>query len=263
MCKLVSKCRECGVRYNALDREREFGIGRFTCPCGNVFYARCQATDSHRCRGCKSDISNPYIHPKFKRRPRPSQPHFYPISGHPRVHGPRVINASTPHDSTGFTCSTFLTQWDEMSEYVDLDSDDSDDQDSNGGGSNPQFRDESSGSSSDSDSSNGGGDSDGGDGKGGKMMDKEVGVCSFKCPKCYHTFTVTCRLTDTADCHKCGEDVKPHSWSPRRQIQHKVITNIAVQLVRERLVAQIWLSTIRLIMHLLCEVLTACTVVVR
>ena len=112
-----------------------------------------------------------------------------------------------------------------MSEYVDLDSgsdsDDSDDQDSNGGGSNPQFRDESSGSSSDSDSSNGGGDSDGGDDKGGKMMGKEVGVCSFKCPKCYHTFTVTCRLTDTADCHKCGEDVKPHSWSPRRQIQRK------------------------------------------
>ena len=224
MCKPVSKCRECGVRYNALDREKEFGIGRFICPCSNMFYARCQATDSHRCRGCKHDVSSPYIHPRFKRRPKLSQPHFYPKLEHPRFHGPRVVNASTPHNSTGSTLSTFLTQWDEMSEYVDLDSgsdsDDSDDPDSNGGGSDQwQFRNEGGENNSGSDSSNGG-DSDG-DSNGGKSMDKGVGACSFKCPKCHHTFTVICRLTDRADCYKCGEEVKPHSWSPRRQIQCK------------------------------------------
>ena len=45
ICKLVSKCKQCGVQYDALERDREFGIGRFTCHCGNTFYAKCEATD--------------------------------------------------------------------------------------------------------------------------------------------------------------------------------------------------------------------------
>ena len=210
--KPVSKCRECGIRYNALEREKEFGIGRFTCLCDNVFYAKCEATDSRQCHWCKKDVSNPYIHPKFKRRPKPSQPHFYPVSAaNPSLRGPRVINASIPHDSTGSTlASTFLTQWDEVSELVDVDSG-SDSGGSDDKGSDVQFGDEDSGSDS----------SNGRDSNGGESMDKGVGVCSFKCHKCHHTFTVICRSTDTADCHQCGEDVKPHSWSPCRQIQRK------------------------------------------
>ena len=69
--KMVSRCRECRIRYDALPREKEFGIGRFKCTkptCERMFFATCEATDVLHCRKCKTPVANPYIHPKWRKR---------------------------------------------------------------------------------------------------------------------------------------------------------------------------------------------------
>ena len=68
--KMVSRCRECHIRYDALDREKEFGIGRFQCTkpaCKRVFFAKCQATDVLSCRKCKTHVRSPHIHPRWRK----------------------------------------------------------------------------------------------------------------------------------------------------------------------------------------------------
>ena len=104
--KPVSTCHKCHIRYDALDREKEFGIGRYICePCGHTFYARCEATEMHECYKCNHLVGPPYINPRFKpirRRYTKSD------SPPPRIHD--IINASTPHESTGSTiASSFIT----------------------------------------------------------------------------------------------------------------------------------------------------------
>lgn len=87
--KPVSRCKGgvCGnLRYDALPRCKEFGIGRFLCPnphCGRRFFGYCEATDILRCRKCGTP-SMPYIHPKWRKsRPQSLNPKarsFYPIA---------------------------------------------------------------------------------------------------------------------------------------------------------------------------------------
>lgn len=144
--KLVSKCNKCRVKYDALPRDKEFGIGRYQCTqCKHSFFLRCEATSEQSCFNCKSTIKTPYIHPKFRPLPPPTEPttlkptivinqpqlstkmfissaSFQPVlttssttgtSAKPRPQPPRqrrVIHASTVHDSTGSTASTFITQ---------------------------------------------------------------------------------------------------------------------------------------------------------
>lgn len=89
--KPVSRCRNgaCrNTRYDALPRNKEFGIGRFICPnddCKKEFYGFCQATDKLKCRKCKT-LAKPHIHPKWRKRERKSDLNagakpFYPRSG--------------------------------------------------------------------------------------------------------------------------------------------------------------------------------------
>ena len=105
--KPVSSCRKCHVRYDALDRSKEFGIGRYWCPpCDHFFYAWCEATHRHMCFHCKKLTGSPYINPRFKPIPRGGEIRKF-TAGQPRT--PRIFNESTVHDSTGSTVSTFLT----------------------------------------------------------------------------------------------------------------------------------------------------------
>ena len=74
--KPVSRCRGSGgcgsIRYDALPRDKEFGIGRCICPntrCKRKFYAYCEATDELECRKCGTP-SKPYIHPRWRKRRR-------------------------------------------------------------------------------------------------------------------------------------------------------------------------------------------------
>lgn len=98
--KPISTCNSCHVCYDALDRDEEFGIGRFICiPCDHTFYARCEATEMQECFKCSKLTGPPYINPRFKPLPRSSV--VKKDSPPPRIH--TILNASTPHESTGST----------------------------------------------------------------------------------------------------------------------------------------------------------------
>lgn len=110
--KPVSTCKSCCVAYNALDREKEFGIGRYLClDCDHAFYARCDATQERICFKCNKLTGPPYINPRFK--PETSlRPRRIPLGGPapPARMYCRVINASTRHFSTGSTVGSFITK---------------------------------------------------------------------------------------------------------------------------------------------------------
>ena len=70
--KPVSRCNDCHIRYDAIPRDGEYGVGRFTCTnimsnklCGHVFYRRCDPSDTEVCPQCEAYVSQPHIHPKY------------------------------------------------------------------------------------------------------------------------------------------------------------------------------------------------------
>ena len=64
--KPVSKCYGCRLCLNPLKLKEQFGVGRFVCSCRNVFYCKCQASDSRKCDVCGCRVSKPYIRPYFR-----------------------------------------------------------------------------------------------------------------------------------------------------------------------------------------------------
>ena len=72
--KPVSRCKgdDCGkTRYDALPKDREFGIGRCLCPneaCKREFFVFCEASETFACRKCKTQGCRPYIHPKWRKK---------------------------------------------------------------------------------------------------------------------------------------------------------------------------------------------------
>lgn len=114
MSKMVSRCRECHIRYDALDRKKEFGIGRFQCTkptCKRVFFAKCQANDVLRCRKCKSPVESPHIHPKWRKRQY--VPRSRPGSG---FHQIRSLNPS----AVPFVPASKQQRWEPSFEPVSL-----------------------------------------------------------------------------------------------------------------------------------------------
>lgn len=133
--KPVASCKQCNLPLCPLKRTEEFGIGRFICgnpTCSNVFYGRCQATDTRQCKNCLKDVKEPYIHPRFR-------PPFGPLP--PGVQKPpaRTYNqVSKVHTRTGSTISDFVRQWDETTCTDSLRPDDDDgDNDSGDDGDGP------------------------------------------------------------------------------------------------------------------------------
>lgn len=130
--KAVAKCNHCHVKYDALPRDKEFGIGRYRCTnCNHSFFSRCEATSERPCFNCDNTVRTPYIHPKFKPTHRTRQPvdpttvpyippgsvagvstgaRATPYAHAARMYRKKVVNASQVHDSTGSTASTFITQ---------------------------------------------------------------------------------------------------------------------------------------------------------
>ena len=64
--KPVSTCFQCRLCLNPLEHQEQFGVGRFTCRCGNVFFSKCQGSDVRTCNKCDHAVHKPYIHPLFK-----------------------------------------------------------------------------------------------------------------------------------------------------------------------------------------------------
>ncbi len=139
--KRVSTCHSCNKKYDALPQEKQFGIGRFICHnqnCNRTFFKYCHALQEYRCKECYEIVGSPYIHPKFSRyrsnkekMREPLDPTVtlyepvYEESNQPKYqHGDFpyhldpgrkkrrecIFNPSTPHESTGSTICTFLTQ---------------------------------------------------------------------------------------------------------------------------------------------------------
>ena len=100
--KPVSRCKICHTRYDAIPRNDECGVGRFTCTnklCGNVFYRRCNQSYTAICPQCEAVVSEPHIHPKYNKY----IPTLFNSSW-------ALVPDSTPHISTGSTVQTWLLQ---------------------------------------------------------------------------------------------------------------------------------------------------------
>ena len=219
--KPVSRCRGefCeGRRYDALPKNKEFGIGRLICPnetCNRTFYAHCEATDYLKCRKCKTP-TKPHMHPKWRKRRslnpnaetfRPASredtgPHFNPVSKFEQddlsslealsLDPPpttaastatprrRIFNPSMPHVPTGNTISTFLSQCDfeQNGTEVILDYDED-------------------------------------------VDEYAVGACSFECSGCNNEYTVLCRMVDGAVCYRCNTENRALHWAPPRELDHR------------------------------------------
>ncbi|XP_071502661.1 shiftless antiviral inhibitor of ribosomal frameshifting protein-like [Diadema antillarum] len=125
--KPVSRCPRCHVRYDPIPKEREFGWGKYRCPnCGNVFTGRAQAGVPAPCFKCNQMVQPAEIGPKPStddrdRRPRGRHACEACNNGHIRP-CPSYSNIpyfSVPHESTGSTVSTFLTQKSEIEHEFD------------------------------------------------------------------------------------------------------------------------------------------------
>ena len=105
--KPVSRCYGCGVKYDCLPREQEFGIGRYICQnktCSMMFYRRCHATQAVTCPNCNSLVYNPYIHPRFRRSKqerKPIDPTMKPFEPPPPTL-PKIIVVQIPFYLHGY-----------------------------------------------------------------------------------------------------------------------------------------------------------------
>ncbi|XP_059174304.1 shiftless antiviral inhibitor of ribosomal frameshifting protein homolog [Physella acuta] len=75
--KEVSKCNRCKVKYDPIPRDKEFGIGKFLCECGNEFtgFGEMNVTSS-KCYKCGQMVPVDHMLPPRKDRPRKTRlPH--------------------------------------------------------------------------------------------------------------------------------------------------------------------------------------------
>ena len=87
--KPVSTCFHCRLCLNPLEHQEQFGVGRFTCQCGNYFYSKCQGSDVRACIKCGRTLHRPYIHPLFRKDDFQRIP-ITAKQGHPTGKAPHV-----------------------------------------------------------------------------------------------------------------------------------------------------------------------------
>ena len=233
--KTVSRCRGdfCHYqRYDALPKEKEFGIGRFLCPnqsCKREFYGYCEATDIKKCRKCGTD-AKPYIHPKWIKRSRKKQqqrklnpnaqtfrpasparpkdagPVFYPIS---ELGGnlPPMEDLHLGSPPPPYTATSPLVPPTSYKRRI----------------FNPSLPHISTGSTISTFISQCDFDRNGIEvdlDYDPEVDDAAVGACSFKC-SCNNEFTVLCRMMDQAECFQCHSLISPLHWAPPRELEHR------------------------------------------
>ncbi|XP_072035135.1 shiftless antiviral inhibitor of ribosomal frameshifting protein homolog isoform X2 [Amphiura filiformis] len=140
--KEVSKCARCHVRYDAIQKDREYGWGRYVCPnCGHVFWGRAKAGVPAPCHQCSTMVLPAHIGPLPISPTQVLPAHIGPVPRDSNVfrrtnyrHAcARCDNGrirpcpsfallqvtSMVHQSTGSTVSTFLTQRSDASTYFE------------------------------------------------------------------------------------------------------------------------------------------------
>lgn len=128
--KMVSRCKRCRRRYEAVPKEHEWGWAKFTCQsCGHEFHGFGQMNKTlSPCYNCGTLTPPEEVLPPYRRGPSRGAHHhscaapncFNRTVGagvpgqtmcvHPRSLRRRVVTPSLPHNSTGSTISTVLTQ---------------------------------------------------------------------------------------------------------------------------------------------------------
>lgn len=246
MSKMVSRCKKCQIRYDALPRKKEFGIGRFQCTkpvCKRVFYAKCVATDTLPCRKCKTYVKKPYIHPRWRKpqhlprsrrqgrphqgraldpsaaafvprsqQPRAQEPTFEPVSLQGRMNQMSISGASHHHPAMSQSQPSQEDIPPPLAGRVVLSH-----------RKEPKVKNASQiHNSSGSTMSTYITQMD--EGEYDEVLldydsDEEgVGACRFECD-CGNRYTVLCEMTDTARCYQCDHHNEPMGWAPPRTIE--------------------------------------------
>ncbi|KAK3588309.1 hypothetical protein CHS0354_000311 [Potamilus streckersoni] len=137
--KLVSKCKVCKQRFDAIPRENEWGWAKHSCDhCRNEFYGFAEMNGSPSpCYKCgNQSMPEEIIPPNGRRQRRTRNVHscaapnchnrdptafgnvlIAKVCVHPKSLDKEVVNPSRPHVSTGSTVQTFLDQDDLSSFY--------------------------------------------------------------------------------------------------------------------------------------------------
>ena len=108
--KPVSQCRNCRTKYDALPRDKEYGVAEFVCPsCGHIFRGRGRVSTTSPCYKCRAECTVSRIIPgQTGIRRRTAQRHSCSeCGGH--GHCPnfrRVFHFSEVHVSSGSTASS-------------------------------------------------------------------------------------------------------------------------------------------------------------
>ncbi|KAK0052758.1 UPF0515 protein isoform X2, partial [Biomphalaria pfeifferi] len=136
----VSSCRICLKKYDPIRRDKEWGIGKFICDCGNQFagFGEMNVTSSE-CYKCNKMVPIKHmLRPRRNRGRKTTAPHSCngvdcfskdctrhsdksekgdgcddddnsPVCVHPKT-GQKILTYSEPHMSTGSTVTTFTRQ---------------------------------------------------------------------------------------------------------------------------------------------------------
>ena len=108
--KPVSHCKICRTKYDALPRDKEYGVAEFVCPeCGHTFRGRGRVTTTSPCYRCHTECEVSRIVPGQSgiRRQTHLRHSCSDCHGNGRCPNFRpVIHFSEIHDSTGSTASS-------------------------------------------------------------------------------------------------------------------------------------------------------------
>ena len=119
--KPVSRCKKCRQKYDALARDKEFGVGEHQCDCGRKFTGMTSYGKTSPCYKCNADVLPKIIPNRGDIKKRTNRRHnCEECHGKGQCRNKKtVVHASSEHESTGSTISTVCTEDDDRSTIVD------------------------------------------------------------------------------------------------------------------------------------------------
>ena len=119
--KPVSRCKRCRQKYDALARDKEFGVGIHKCDCGHKFSGRTSYGVTSPCYKCEAHVLPKIIPNRDDIKKRTNRKHNCKECGGKGLCKNKnpVVHASSEHESTGSTISSICTEDDDRSTIVD------------------------------------------------------------------------------------------------------------------------------------------------
>ena len=115
--KPVSRCRRCRKKYDALARDKEFGVGEHKCKCGHSFTGWTSYGVTSPCFKCGADVLPKILPNRGDIKKTTNRRHkCEACDGKGKCPNKKaVVNASPEHESTGSTISSVYTEDDDRS----------------------------------------------------------------------------------------------------------------------------------------------------